>query len=244
MALAVAVLAFLLGVLLIPVFRPDLTVYVTVAALGFAVALQKYVTSFAGYFVLRLSRLFDVGDRVRIGNSKGDVRHLGLLHFILDEVGEGEKFGGERTGRILHVPNHVVLDQPVLNFSQAFSLGGRFLDCPYMFDEVRIPVPHGVEVGIARRRLEEVLVQEDLPVLNKAKEVYGRDIPNFLQEAEHSPRVMVFADEKHVWLVGRFVAPVRERNDLKSTVTLRFLEAVGRQKDGIPQEKEQVAAAL
>lgn len=226
--ISLAVVALTIGILLIPLFQPNLAVYVTVVALGLAVALQKYVASFAGYFVLRASRLFGVGDRIRISNLniKGDVRHIGLLHFILDEVGEGEKSGGELTGRVLHIPNHVVLDQPVLNFSQNFTARGQFIRCDYMFDEVRLPLPGGVPLGWGRKLLEEILRQEDHTYVEKVAELTGKDSPSFIEEARHSPRVMVFTDTTNTWLVGRFVAPVRGRNDLKSVITGRFLEAI------------------
>ncbi|MDO8491389.1 MAG: mechanosensitive ion channel [Dehalococcoidia bacterium] len=227
--LSIIVLLFFIGMLLIPLFQPSLGQYLTLAAIGLALALQKYVASFAGHFVLRLSRLFKVGDRIRIGNVKGDVRHIGLLHFVLDEVGEGEKSGGELTGRVVHVPNHIVLEQPVLNFSQDFSVGGRFVSCEYVFDEARIPLPEGMSVKAACDLLGRILREEDAQYIDEAKIVFGRDIPNFLPEVEQSPRVMVFADTGHTWLVGRFVAPVRGRNVLRSVVTQRFLEAAERQ---------------
>lgn len=233
----VSVIVFILAMLVIPLLRPGLGVYVTLVAVGLALALQKYVASFAGYFVLRLSRIFDVGDRVRISgiNIKGDVRHIGLLHFVLDEVGEGEKFGGELTGRVLHIPNHIVLDQPVLNFSQDFSARGRFISCDYMFDELRIPLPKGANPGKARNLLGEILQKEDSAFVEDAKKTFGDDFPNFLAEATRDPRVMVFMDAGNVWLVGKFVAPVRGRNDLKSAITLQFLEALEQEKQ--PQKE-------
>ncbi|HJX70080.1 MAG TPA: mechanosensitive ion channel domain-containing protein [Dehalococcoidia bacterium] len=226
--IGILVIALVFGVLIMPVFRPNLAVYVTVVALSFAVALQRYVASFAGYFVLRFSKLFTVGDRIRVGNLniKGDVHHIGLLHFTLDEVGEGERSGGELTGRILHIPNHVVLDQHVLNYSQGFTTKGKFISCNYVFDEVRVPLSKGVKVDRGRTLLEEILRQEDHAFVEKAKESFGKDIPNFFEEATHSPRVMIFTDTSNIWLVGRFVAPIRGRNYLRSLITIRFLEAM------------------
>jgi len=231
--LAIGILVLVLSILLIPIFRPSLGVYVTIIALGTAVALQKYVASFAGFFVLRMSRLFDVGHRVRIGEIKGDVRDIGLLHFVLDEVGEGEKSGGELTGRILHIPNHVILDQPVLNFSQNFSVRGRFIVCDVAFDELRVPLPPAIPVHRAVKLLEEIFQEEDRPLVEKARRTYGRDAPNFLEEAERTPRVMVFIDANTTWLVGRFVAPIRGRNELRSRINLRFLEAVEKERSAV-----------
>jgi len=224
--MALAVIAVTILVLLIPLFNPQLAVYVTIMALASMVALQKYVASLAAFFVLRFSKLFEVNDRVRIGTLKGDVSHIGLLHFLLDEVGEGEKFGGELTGRILHIPNHMVLDQPVLNFSQNFTVKGQFLACGYMFDEVRLQVSANTPLRKAQSLLEDILRQEDKNFRQQARKLYVLDAPTFLDEADEAPRVMVFAEGEKVFLVGKFVAPVRGRNNMKSAITLRFLEEV------------------
>jgi len=134
-------------ILVIPFFNPSLSIYVSVLAIGLSLALQKYMASFAGYFVIKSSNIFDVGDRIRIGSMKGDVKHIGLFHVILDEVGEDEKMGGELTGRIVHVPNLVVLDQPVLNFSKDYSIKEELISCGYIFDEIRIPLGRGATSG-------------------------------------------------------------------------------------------------
>ena len=224
--LATVLVTGVVGLLVVPIFRPQLGAYVSIAAIGFALALQKYVASFAGYFVLKGSRLFGVGDRIRIGSIKGDVRHIGLLHFILDEVGEGEKLGGELTGRILHIPNHIVLDQPVLNFSQDFSSDGRFIACEYMFDEVRIPVSLQSDLERASRLLAQVMQEEDAEYVEAARRNFGPEMPNFLEELEKGPRTNLHVEAQRVWLIGRFVAPIRGRNDLKSRIVVRFLEKV------------------
>ncbi len=244
--LALLVLVVVCAVAVIPIYRPQLAVYVTLLALASMVALQKYVASFVGYFVLRFSRLFDVGDRIRIGTLKGDVTHIGFLHFLLDEVGEGPKFGGELTGRILHIPNHTVLDQSVLNFSQNYTVQGRFLACSFMFDEVSIPVPAGVQVRLARGILEDILRQEDRPFRQEAERIYASDAPTFLEAEDQHPRVMVFIEGDKTVLVGKFVAPVRSRNDLKSTITLLFLEEMERQQTpaALETERQKTPAAV
>lgn len=223
-------LGLFIAVLLLPLFEPDLGVYITIVVVGSAVALQKYVASFAGYYVLRGSKLFEVGHRIRMGNIKGDVRRIGLLHFVLDEVGEGEHSGGEVTGRVIHIPNHLILDQPVLNFSQVFSKEGEILPCEYLFDEVRLPLPDNISLARAREILTTILQEDDADLIARAKEAFGQDSPTFLSEAARSPRVMVFVDGSKTWLVGRFVSPVRGRNELRSIITSHYLEAVDKEK--------------
>jgi hypothetical protein len=48
--------------------------------------------------------------------------------------------------------------------------------------------------------------------------------PEFLDEAMSGPRVLVHVEPQCIWIKGKFVAPVRQRNQLKSRVLMQFLE--------------------
>jgi len=58
-----------------------------VAGAGVAVALQDVLASIAGAFSIGFSRLYGAGDRVQIGDTRGDVIDIGLLRTTLIEVG-------------------------------------------------------------------------------------------------------------------------------------------------------------
>ena len=51
----------------------------SIVGAGVAVALQDIVASVAGSIVIRLSTLYGVGDRVQIGDTRGDVIDISLL---------------------------------------------------------------------------------------------------------------------------------------------------------------------
>lgn len=84
------------------------------AALGFA--LQKPITSIAGWIMIIVKRPFEIGDRVIIGEVKGDVTHITLTHIYLNEVG-GLYHGEEKSGRIIMVPNWKVFEHNIINYS-------------------------------------------------------------------------------------------------------------------------------
>ena len=231
MFLAILFLFFIiLGFASVIVFT-QASVYVSVMAVGLALALQKYVASYFSFFVINLSRLFSPGDRIRIGNIKGDVKKLGLFHFILDEVGEDEKLGGELTGRTFHIPNLIVLDQPVLNYSKNFSVKDRPIKCDLIFDEVRIPVTSQSDLRQAVQLLGDIITDEDKVYLAQAKETFGSDYPNFVREAEVGPRIILHVDSQRVWLKGKFVTPYETRNQLKTQIYLRFIERIRQDPD-------------
>jgi small-conductance mechanosensitive channel len=221
----VALLILIAATVVAAIYVPQVAIYVPIIALGLALALQKYTASFIAFFVISFTRIFEIGDRIRIGNVKGDVRHLGLIHVILEEVGEDEKLGGELTGRLLYVPNLIILDQPVLNYSK-----GHFEAIPgdYVFDEVRIPITTDSNVEKASDILEDIVKKLDEPHIIEARKMFNKGFPRFLEEATSNPRVLVHVEPQRIWIKGKFVAPVKSRNDLRSDILLHFLrEAAG-----------------
>ena len=212
------------GVVATVIYFPDMAIAVPILAAGLAVALQKYTASFFGYFVINFSRIYAPGDRIRIGNIKGDVRWVGVIHTTLEEVGEDEKLGGELTGRILHVPNLIILDQPVLNYSKDYSVHERAITSDFMFDEVRIPLTSDSNVTKASQLLEGILRVEEDVYLKEAREMFQNGYPKFLSEATGGPRILVHVEPQRIWINGKFVAPIRGRNQLRSRILVQFIE--------------------
>jgi hypothetical protein len=64
-----------------------LSVTLGVVGAGVAVALQDVVASIAGAFSIGFSKLYAVGDRVQIGDTRGDVIDIGLLRTTVMETG-------------------------------------------------------------------------------------------------------------------------------------------------------------
>ncbi len=222
---AVALVVGLIGGLVAAVvIYPNMAVAVPILAVGLAVALQKYTASFFGYFVINFSRIYSPGDRIRIGNIKGDVRWVGLIHTTLEEVGEDEKLGGELTGRILQVPNLIILDQPVLNYSKDYTVHEKAVTSDFMFDEVRIPLTSDSNVTKASQLLEGILRVEEDVHLKEAREMFQNGYPKFLSEATGGPRVLVHVEPQRIWINGKFVAPIRGRNQLRSRILVQFIE--------------------
>jgi small-conductance mechanosensitive channel len=210
---------------------PQIAIWVPIITFGLALALQKYTASFLAYFAISFSDIYGIGDRIRIGNIKGDVRRVGLLHTTLEEVGEDEKLGGELTGRLLHAPNMLILDQPVLNYSKNYSVHCEAISSDYMFDEVRIPITTDSNVEEATRLLEGILKSQDKVYVREARQIFQNGYPQFLNEARNDPRVLIHLEPQHVWIKGKFVAPLRGRNDLRSRILLEFLKEIDTHSD-------------
>jgi small-conductance mechanosensitive channel len=227
----IAILLIIAATVVAAIYLPQVAIYVPIIALGLALALQKYTASFIAFFVIEFTRLFDIGDRIRIGNIKGDVRHVGLIHTILEEVGEDEKLGGELTGRLLYVPNLVILDQPVLNYSKSDLPKFATVTSDFIFDEVRIPITTTSNVDKAGELLENIIRRLDEPYIAEACKMFKKGYPKFLEEAAEKPRVLVHIEPQHIWIKGKFVAPLRGRNELRSSILLEFMSEINKKED-------------
>ena len=132
---------------------------------GVAVALQDVVASVAGAFAIGFSKLYMVGDRIQIGDTRGDVIDIGLLRTTLLETGNWVS-RDMYNGRIVRVPNSAVLKGPVFNYSQGFQ---------FIWDEIKVVFTTSSDYQFAREMLQRV-----------AKEAIG----DYLVEAEASWKAM------------------------------------------------------
>ena len=208
------------------IYVPQVAIFVPIVALALAFALQRYIASFFSYFVIIFSKIYDMGDRIRIGDIKGDVRQIGLLTTTLAEVGEDEKLGGEVTGRLFHVPNLIILDQPVLNYSKDYSANHKTISSDYMYDEVRIPITTDSNVERATEILENIVKSQDETYVNEASKMFADGCPKFLDQALNGYRVLVYVEPDRIWIKGKFVTTLWDRNELRTSILLQFFKEV------------------
>src|SRR5271168_2563121 len=117
-----------------------------VAGAGVAVALQDVLASVAGAFSIGFSKLYTVGDRVQIGDTKGDVIDIGLLRTTLMEVGSW--VGRDLySGRIVRIPNSAVLKGSVFNYSHGFR---------FIWDEIKMLLTANSDYKLAREMMLRV----------------------------------------------------------------------------------------
>ncbi|MFH5832352.1 mechanosensitive ion channel family protein [Halalkalibaculum sp. DA3122] len=87
---------------------------------GLAIALRDPVTDFAGWIFIIWRRPFDVGDRIQIGDTKGDVVDTRVFKFTVLEIGNWVH-ADQSTGRVIHIPNHKVFTEPLANYTSDFE---------------------------------------------------------------------------------------------------------------------------
>lgn len=139
------IIVFIVGSIWFRGFQ-SLSTYLGLVSAGLAIALQIPLTNLAGWFFILWRRPFSVGDRIEIGNVRGDVIDQRLFMFSLMEI--GNRVDAEQsTGRVVHIPNGKIFSEPLANYTESFQ---------YVWNEIPVLVSFESNWEKAKKILQEI----------------------------------------------------------------------------------------
>lgn len=205
-----------------------LGVLFSLGVVGFAItfALQQPLLSLLGWVYITAKRPYSVGDRVRIGDVKGDVVAVDFLTTTLWEVGGELVSTNQPSGRRVTVPNSVVLSSDLTTFGGA---GGEFV-----WNELSIQVAYETDLPYAREVMTEeaeALIGDEM---RRRIERYRDELSETAVEitVDDRPTVNVVQQESWVELRLRYLVDprraTRTRNELYERILDRFNEEPSR----------------
>ena len=191
---------------------------------GFAVtfALQQPLFSLIGWFYIMVKRPYQVGDRIAIEDSKGDVVEVDFFVTTLWEINGELVSSNQPSGRIITLPNSVVLSSHVKNYTRE--------DFPFVWNELAVQVAYETDLAFAQQ--EMVAVADDLigdEMADRIQEYRERlaETPVEL-EVRDKPAVNIVQKESWVELRLRYLVHPRTgqriRNELYERILARFNE--------------------
>ncbi|WP_263358588.1 mechanosensitive ion channel domain-containing protein [Acidicapsa ligni] len=185
------------------------------AGAGVVVALQDVIASIAGWFAIGLSRLFSVGDRIQIADIKGDVIDISILRTTLMEMGNWVN-RDLYNGRIVRIPNSVVLKGQVFNYSQGF---------PFVWDEIRIQLSSSSDHDLARDLLLRAVREAVQDYLPEAQKSWQRVTDNYrIKNSQLEPTVMLSVTGGNLDFSLSYVVDYAKRDVMKDKI---FADIVG-----------------
>jgi len=169
------------------------------AAMGFA--LQKPITGIAAWIMIIFRRPFEIGDRVIVGDFKGDVKDISLSHVYLDEIG-GTVQSEENSGRTVIIPNHYLFDHQIINYT---------LQNDYVLDEVVTSVTYESNLELAKKIILKAAKQKT----KDFRKVMGTD-----------PYLRAFFDSSCINIYVRYYVPAKMRQETASNITQRIFSEI------------------
>jgi small-conductance mechanosensitive channel len=193
-------------------------VLLSLGVVGFAItfALQQPLLSLLGWVYIMLKRPYTVGDRVKIEGSRGDVIEVDFLVTTIWEVNGDLVSTHQPSGRVVTVPNSVVLSAQVVNYTTLVQ---------HVWNELTIQVAYETDLDFARETMIEVA--DDYLGDEMAHEigVYRRRLAETAVELEvqDRPTVNVVQTESWVELQLRYLVHPRTGTQVRNALYERIL---------------------
>jgi small-conductance mechanosensitive channel len=185
--------------------------------LGFA--LQTPITSLIGWVYILARRPYRVGDRIKIGDSTGDVIEVGYLDTVLWEFG-GEYLSTDHpSGRIIKFPNSHVLTSAVYNYSWPLF--------PYIWNEVKFQIAHQSDLNfvaeVMQGIVEEEIGREMIDRVKVFRQLHEQTPVDELQVRERPAVFFRISDNTWLEAIVRYLVEPREAGRVKNALIPKML---------------------
>ncbi|MDY0385747.1 MAG: mechanosensitive ion channel [Methanolobus sp.] len=169
------------------------------AAIGFA--LQKPITGIAAWVMVVTKRPFDIGDRIILGDVKGDVIDINLTHVHVMEIG-GLIGGEENSGRMLMIPNWMLFEKNIINYTSNndFVLDSVIVNVTYESN-----LDHAIEiVDLAARKF----------------------LAGIISTSPESPHIKLEFQASGIDLHIKYFSPARQLNKYSTKITKEIFDRI------------------
>lgn len=211
-------LALLLVIFLIAVWADvirSMAIVASAVAVALVLASKELLMCIMGWWVKMTSDAFHIGDRIEIGDVKGDVMDYGLLTTTLLRVGT-DSHDEFRTGTIVTVPNSAMLSSAVHNLTHSSN---------FKWEEIEVRVGEYDDWSKAEAALLAAAQEETAEYLDEVREHIAAMEKRFAFHAiQADPRVFVSPDDDGGLLLSlRLPVPVRGARHVEDRIMRSYL---------------------
>lgn len=182
---------------------------------GVAIALQDPLTNLAGWAFIMTRRPFKVGDRIEIGQFRGDVIDIRLFQVFMLECGNWVQ-ADQSTGRIVMVPNRFVFNHQVASYTRGFD---------HIWDEIPVLVTFESDWKRAKHILTEIANEYAQSLSAGAQEQIRQAARSYLiYYSNLTPIVYTDVRDSGVMLTIRYLTLPRRRRGSAQQIWEAILE--------------------
>lgn len=185
-----------------------------------AIVSKELFLCYVGSFYKTFARPFSVGDRITVGDIRGDVIDIGLMSTQLIEIGPKD-YTQQLTGRTITIPNSTFLNTSVFNETDNVGEGRG-----YGLHVFTVPIKHDKNWNFHR----EIL----LAAANEVTSMYFEQAKSFFTQLEKKrhvdipyvePRVNIRCQSHDsILLIVRISVPIEKKGTLEQEILHSYLE--------------------
>ncbi len=198
-----------LGLILLIIFGAPSQVptILGLGAAGLTVVFQDFILAFFGWFILMGKNGIRAGDWVEINGVGGEVVEIGLFRTALLETGNWTD-KGHPTGRRVSFINNFAITGQYFNFSTTGQ---------WMWDEITVNIPPGVDSGKTIEAIHNTVVKETEKDAGLAELEWQKSTHNNgLSQFKAIPSVDMRPAASGVDIVVRYVTRAGDRFDMRN----------------------------
>ncbi|MBC8206755.1 MAG: mechanosensitive ion channel family protein [Kiritimatiellales bacterium] len=200
----------------------SLSTFLGLASAGLAVALHDTIANIAGFFFIEARKPFRVGDRIELDHVKGDVIDIRLFEFSIVEVGNWVD-ADQSTGRIVHVPNSIVMRMPLSNYNIGFE---------YIWNEIPVLITFESNWKKAKALLSAIGKKNTEHLSQGAQAQIRRAARKYLIIAGTlTPTVYTTVKDSGVMLTIRYIVDPRQRRGTEQQMWEEILDTFAAEPD-------------
>lgn len=199
-----------------------LATYLGLLSAGIAIALQDPIINLAGWLFIVLRRPFQVGDRIEIGERRGDVVDLRIFQFTLLEIGNWVE-ADQSTGRVIHVPNGWIFKHTIANYDRGFR---------YIWNEMAVTVTFESNWRRAKEVLLRIVTERAEHLSSDATEQIAEAAGRYhIKFSKLTPVVWTAVVDSGVKLTMRYLCKPRERRSSQHEIWESVLDQFAQMAD-------------
>ncbi len=200
----------------------SLATYFGLLSAGLAIALKDVIASMVGWLFIMWRSLFAVGDRIQIGQYKGDIVDIRLFKFTMLEIGNWVD-ADQSTGRLLDIPNSMIFTDILANYTKGFE---------FIWNEIPVLVTFESDWKKAKKIL--------LDAVNKYAEKFSDSAGEKIKQANKKflisysnlkPTVYTGIKDSGVMLTIRYLIAPRKRRNSEQEIMEEVLQEFSKHSD-------------
>lgn len=189
---------------------------------GLVVVLNQPIASIAGWAYIVIRRPFVVGDRLRVGTIAGDVADIRLFSTVVAEV-DGLDGASMPTGRLVHIPNKIFMEEPLYNSSKGLGL---------LWNELGVEVTFESNWKKAKKIFHEIIDNESRDSEVKAKSQMKKVFREYkLRLGSFRPEVFTSVTPSGVHFSLRYLIELTDKRQSEERIWEKILTELGMNDD-------------